>query len=112
MAKGVKPAGRAGGEGRRRPAPAPPADLPVPPETLFLATIPGATPSTWVERFTTRQRTVQLVNHDDAAQLAHLAHDDAGQPRHGRAATGAVYVGLAVTEIATLRAELSAPQVG
>ena len=70
MAKGVKPAGRAGGEGRRRPAPAPPADLPVPPETLFLATIPGATPSTWVERFTTRQRTVQLVNHDDAAQLA------------------------------------------
>ncbi|MCV7547726.1 hypothetical protein M3D44_006980, partial [Micrococcus luteus] len=82
MAKGVKPAGRAGGEGRRRPAPAPPADLPVPPETLFLATIPGATPSTWVERFTTRQRTVQLVNHDDAAQLAHLAHDDAGQPRH------------------------------
>ena len=49
MAKGVKPAGRAGGEGRRRPAPAPPADLPVPPETLFLATIPGATPSTWVE---------------------------------------------------------------
>ena len=62
MAKGVKPAGRAGGEGRRRPAPAPPADLPVPPETLFLATIPGATPSTWVERFTTRQRTVQLVN--------------------------------------------------
>lgn len=82
MAKGVKPAGRAGGEGRRRPAPAPPADLPAPPETLFLATIPGATPSTWVERFTTRQRTVQLVNHDDVAQLAHLAHDDAGQPRH------------------------------
>ena len=84
MAKGVKPAARAGAEGRRRApgAPAAPADLPTPPETLFLATIPGATPSTWADRFTTRQRVVQLVNHDEAAQLAHLAHDDAGTPRH------------------------------
>ncbi|GAA3798583.1 hypothetical protein [Micrococcus endophyticus] len=72
---------RAGGEGRRR-APSAPADLAAPPETLFLATIPGATPSTWVDRFTTRQRVVQLVNHDEASQLAHLAHDDAGMPRH------------------------------
>lgn len=84
MAKGVKPASRAGGEARRRPAAAPaaPAGLPTPPETLFLATVPGATPSTWVDRFTTRGRVVQLVNHDEAAQLAHLEHDAAGAPRH------------------------------
>lgn len=58
-------------------------DLPeTPPETLFLATIPGATPSTWVSRFTSRERVVQLVNHDESAQFAHLAHDAAGLPRH------------------------------
>nr|WP_282442673.1 MULTISPECIES: hypothetical protein [unclassified Micrococcus] len=49
---------------------------------MFLATIPGATPSTWVGRFTSRERAVQLVNHDESAQLAHLAHDDAGMPLH------------------------------
>lgn len=53
-----------------------------PPETLFLATIPGATPSTWVGRFSSRERVVKLVNHDESAQLAHLAHDDAGMPLH------------------------------
>ena len=82
----MKAGGRAGGAGRRREpgagAPAAPADLPTPPETLFLATIPGATPSTWVQRFTSRERTVQLVNHDESAQAAHLAHDDAGAPLH------------------------------
>lgn len=51
-----------------------------PPETLFLATIPGATPSKWVERFTSRQRRVQLVNHDDAQQTDHLRHDAMGEP--------------------------------
>ena len=53
-----------------------------PPETLFLATIPGATPSTWVGRFSSRERVVKLVNHDEAAQFAHLAHDGAGLPLH------------------------------
>ncbi|MDY6055982.1 hypothetical protein [Micrococcus sp.] len=53
-----------------------------PPETLFLATIPGATPSTWVQRFTSRERTVQLVNHDESAQALHLRHDAAGAPLH------------------------------
>ena len=82
----MKPVGRAGGAGRRRdgggePTGAP-VDLPTPPETLFLATIPGATPSTWVQRFSSRERTVQLVNHDEAQQVAHLAHDDAGAPLH------------------------------
>ncbi|UBH24905.1 hypothetical protein KW076_01510 [Micrococcus porci] len=62
--------------------PAAPADLPTPPETLFLATIPGATPSTWVQRFSSRARTVQLVNHEEAQQAAHLAHDAAGAPLH------------------------------
>lgn len=41
-------------------------------ETLFIVTIPGATPSKWVERFTSRHRAVQLVNQDEAAQTAHL----------------------------------------
>lgn len=83
VAKGVKAGGRAGGAGRRRESgAAAPADLPTPPETLFLATIPGATPSTWVQRFSSRERTVQLVNHDESAQTAHLAHDDAGMPLH------------------------------
>ncbi|WFP16689.1 LysR substrate-binding domain-containing protein [Citricoccus muralis] len=41
-------------------------------ETLFIVTVPGATPSKWVERFTSRHRAVQLVNQDEAAQVAHL----------------------------------------
>lgn len=41
-------------------------------ETLFIVTVPGATPSKWVERFTSRHRAVQLVNQDEAAQIAHL----------------------------------------
>lgn len=53
-----------------------------PPETLFLATVPGATPSKWVDRFTSRERAVQLVNHDECQQTWHLRHDERGFGLH------------------------------
>ncbi len=59
-----------------------PADATVP-ETLFLSTIPGASPSKWVERFTTRRRRVQLVNHDVGAQLAFLRPGPEGSAPRG-----------------------------
>lgn len=49
-------------------------------ETLFIVTIPGATPSKWVDRFTSRHRTVQLVHQDEAAQTAHLHSGDETTP--------------------------------
>ncbi|MDI3329843.1 MAG: LysR family transcriptional regulator substrate-binding protein [Micrococcus sp.] len=58
---------------RDRTSGPPPAPQPAVPETLFLSTIPGASPSKWVDRFTSRERRVQLVNHDVGAQLAFLA---------------------------------------
>ena len=81
---GAKGAGRGGGA---RPAsgskPDDGARLPAqPPETLFLATVPGATPSKWVDRFTSRERVVQLVNHDEAQQADHLRHDERGFALH------------------------------
>ncbi|MDO5634272.1 MAG: hypothetical protein Q4G34_05335, partial [Micrococcus sp.] len=71
------------GPAKQRPARAqrPAREPESPPETLFLATIPGATPSKWVDRFTSRARTVQLLNHDQSAQAAHLAHDPDGAAR-------------------------------
>ncbi|WP_313815845.1 hypothetical protein [Citricoccus sp.] len=53
------------------------------PETLFLSTIPGASPSKWVDRFTSRERRVQLVNHDVGAQVAFLAPGPEGSPPRG-----------------------------
>jgi hypothetical protein len=53
------------------------------PETLFLSTIPGASPSKWVDRFTSRERRVQLVNHDVGAQLAFLAPGPEGSAPRG-----------------------------
>lgn len=44
--------------------------------------MPGATPSKWVERFTSRERVVQLVNHDESQQCDHLRHDEHGFPLH------------------------------
>ncbi|PXA76532.1 LysR family transcriptional regulator substrate-binding protein [Auritidibacter ignavus] len=43
-------------------------------QTLFLSTIPGATPSKWVHRFTSdgSTRRVQLVNHDESSQTLFL----------------------------------------
>lgn len=91
MAKGVKPggvkpggakgAGRAGGAGPSSGGGKARFDAP-PPETLFLATVPGATPSKWVDRFTSRERVVQLVNHDEHQQADHLRHDEHGFPLH------------------------------
>jgi hypothetical protein len=63
----------------RLPAP----QQPVVPETLFLSTIPGASPSKWVDRFTSRERRVQLVNHDAGAQLAFLAPGPEGSAPRG-----------------------------
>lgn len=91
MSKGVKPggakpggakgAGRAGGAGPSSGGGKARFDAP-PPETLFLATVPGATPSKWVDRFTSRERVVQLVNHDEHQQARHLQHDEHGFPLH------------------------------
>lgn len=91
MAKGVKPAGvkpggakgagRAGGAGTSSGGGKVRFDAP-PPETLFLATVPGATPSKWVDRFTSRERVVQLVNHDEHQQAWHLRHDERGFGLH------------------------------
>ncbi|MGO1183607.1 MAG: LysR family transcriptional regulator substrate-binding protein [Micrococcaceae bacterium] len=51
-------------------------------ETLFIVTIPGATPSKWVDRFTSRHRAVQLVNQDSSAQALHLrTPEDGAAPR-------------------------------
>lgn len=49
-------------------------------ETLFLSTIPGATPSKWVQRFTTRGANVQLVTQDEQSQTLFLQPHD--PPRH------------------------------
>lgn len=68
---------RPGGARKAQQAPA------QPPQTLFLSTIPGATPSKWVERFTSRERRVQLVHHDDAAQLLFLAPPEAAAGHRG-----------------------------
>ncbi|NUL47721.1 LysR family transcriptional regulator substrate-binding protein [Cellulosimicrobium funkei] len=57
--------------------------MPAVPETLFLSTIPGASPSKWVERFTSRERRVQLVNHDVGAQVAFLAPGPGGSAPRG-----------------------------
>ncbi|QCU76821.1 hypothetical protein E7744_00150 [Citricoccus sp. SGAir0253] len=53
------------------------------PETLFLSTVPGASPSKWVDRFTSRERRVQLVNHDAGGQLAFLAPGPGGAAPRG-----------------------------
>lgn len=53
------------------------------PETLFLSTIPGASPSKWVDRFTSRERQVNLVNHDVGAQVAFLAPGPGGSAPRG-----------------------------
>jgi len=45
-------------------------------ETLFLSTIPGATPSKWVQRFTTRGANVQLVTQDEQSQTLFLQPHD------------------------------------
>lgn len=51
-------------------------------ETLFLCTIPGATPSKWVNRFESRYRAVQLVAHDEISQVLHLKTPaDGTEPR-------------------------------
>lgn len=78
---GAKGAGRAGGAGPSSGGGKARFDAP-PPETLFLATVPGATPSKWVDRFTSRERVVQLVNHDEHQQAWHLQHDEHGFPLH------------------------------
>ncbi|MGM7666926.1 LysR family transcriptional regulator substrate-binding protein [Microbacterium sp. A93] len=53
------------------------------PDTLFLSTVPGASPSKWVERFTSRERRVRLVNHDVGAQAAFLAPGPGGSAPRG-----------------------------
>ncbi|MFC7401525.1 LysR family transcriptional regulator substrate-binding protein [Citricoccus sp. GCM10030269] len=53
------------------------------PETLFLSTIPGASPSKWVDRFTSRERRVQLVKRDVGTQVAFLAPGADGSPPRG-----------------------------
>jgi hypothetical protein len=60
-----------------------PAPVPAVPETLFLSTIPGASPSKWVDRFTSRERRAQLVNHDVGGQLAFLAPGPGGSAPRG-----------------------------
>lgn len=59
-----------------------PTGAPVP-DTLFLSTVPGASPSKWVERFTSRERRVQLVNHDVGAQVAFLTPGPGGSAPRG-----------------------------
>lgn len=49
-------------------------------ETLFLSTIPGATPSKWVQRYTSRGSAVQLVPQDEQSQTLFLQPHD--PPRH------------------------------
>ena len=49
-------------------------DQPV--ETLFLSTIPGATPSKWVHRFKARGSEVQLVTQDEHSQTLFLHPHD------------------------------------
>src|SRR5699024_6352129 len=49
-------------------------------ETLFLSTIPGATPSKWVQRFTTRGANARLVTQDEQSQTLFLQPHD--PPRH------------------------------
>lgn len=45
-------------------------------ETLFLSTIPGATPSKWVHRFSARGSKVELVNQDEHSQTLFLHPTD------------------------------------
>lgn len=45
-------------------------------ETLFLSTIPGATPSKWVHRFKARGSTVGLVTQDEQSQTLFLQPTD------------------------------------
>lgn len=45
-------------------------------ETLFLSTIPGATPSKWVHRFKARGSEVTLVTQDEHSQTLFLQPDD------------------------------------
>lgn len=47
-----------------------------PAETLFLSTIPGATPSKWVNRFKARGSRVQLVTQDEQSQTLFLRPHD------------------------------------
>lgn len=49
-------------------------DQPV--ETLFLSTIPGATPSKWIHRYGARGSNVQLVNQDEQSQTLFLQPHD------------------------------------
>src|SRR5699024_2726289 len=49
-------------------------DQPV--ETLFLSTLPGATPSKWVHRFKARGSEVQLVTQDEQSQTLFLQPQD------------------------------------
>lgn len=74
------------------------------PQTLFVSTIPGATPSKWVERFTSRERRVQLVNHDDGAQLLPLASGEEGVGSHGLPMVGYLRWPLSITAQEHLRA--------
>src|SRR5699024_1971573 len=45
-------------------------------ETLFLSTIPGATPSKWIHRYTARGSHVQLVTQDEQSQTLFLQPSD------------------------------------
>ena len=45
-------------------------------ETLFLSTIPGATPSKWIHRYTARGSHVQLVTQDEQSQTLFLQPTD------------------------------------
>ncbi|NWN87461.1 MAG: LysR family transcriptional regulator substrate-binding protein [Micrococcaceae bacterium] len=49
-------------------------DQPV--ETLFLSTIPGATPSKWIHRYSARGSNVQLVTQDEQSQTLFLQPHD------------------------------------
>lgn len=49
-------------------------------ETLFLSTIPGATPSKWVARFQGRGSSVRLITQDEQSQTLFLHPHD--PPRH------------------------------
>ncbi|GAA2041345.1 LysR substrate-binding domain-containing protein [Yaniella flava] len=47
-----------------------------PAETLFLSTIPGATPSKWIHRYSARGSNVQLVTQDEQSQTLFLQPHD------------------------------------
>lgn len=54
-------------------------------ETLYLSSIPGATPSKWVKRFNSNQRGQQalLVNQDEISQTLFLEPAAEGEPARG-----------------------------